>query len=115
MTVHLLPNLSVKVPALYPTADRPLALPAPDRYVSRGLSRLVAALRRDVVHAHNWIINSYLPLSAARRLPLVYSLHDYSHVCPTKRLMFEDAPAPGRGCGSASPAPPTGTARAAVR
>jgi glycosyltransferase involved in cell wall biosynthesis len=76
------------VPALYPTADRPLALPVPDPYVTRGLSRLVAALRPKVVHAHNWIINSYLPLAAARRLPLVYSLHDYSHVCPTKRLMY---------------------------
>lgn len=97
VTVHQLANLGVKVPALYPTADRPLALPMPDPYVSRGLSRLVASVRPDVVHAHNWIINSYLPLSAARRLPLVYSLHDYSHVCPTKRLMFEDAPCSGPG------------------
>ena len=97
MTVHALANVGVKVPALYPTADRPLALPMPDPYVSRGLSRLVASVRPDVVHAHNWIINSYLPLSAARRLPLVYSLHDYSHVCPTKRLMFEDAPCSGPG------------------
>ena len=97
VTVHALPNVGVKVPALYPTADRPLALPIPDPYVSRALSRLVASVRPDVVHAHNWIINSYLPLSAARRLPLVYSLHDYSHVCPTKRLMFEDAPCSGPG------------------
>ncbi len=97
VTVHPLPNVGVKVPALYPTADRPLALPVPDPYVSRGLSRLVASVRPDVVHAHNWMINSYLPLSAARRLPLVYSLHDYSHVCPTKRLMFEDAPCSGPG------------------
>ena len=73
-------------------------------------------MRPDVVHAHNWIINSYLPLSAARRLPLVYSLHDYSHVCPTKRLMFEDdALLRARGCGSASPARRTGTAPAAAR
>jgi glycosyltransferase involved in cell wall biosynthesis len=90
VTVHTLPNLGAKVPALYPTADRPLALPIPDPYVSRALSRLVASVRPDVVHAHNWIINSYLPLAAARRLPLVYSLHDYSHVCPTKRLMYLD-------------------------
>ncbi len=88
VTVHVLANVGVKVPALYPTADRPLALPVPDPYVSRGLARLVEQVRPDVVHAHNWIINSYLPLSAARRLPLVYSLHDYSHVCPTKRLMY---------------------------
>ena len=97
MTVHPLANVGVKVPALYPTADRPLALPIPDPYVSRGLARLVAELRPDVVHAHNWIINSYLPLGAARRLPLVYSLHDYSHVCPTKRLMFEDSLCSGPG------------------
>jgi glycosyltransferase involved in cell wall biosynthesis len=90
VTVHALSNVGIKVPALYPTADRPLALPIPDPLVLRALSRLVASLRPDVVHAHNWIINSYLPLAAARRLPLVYSLHDYSHVCPTKRLMYLD-------------------------
>jgi glycosyltransferase involved in cell wall biosynthesis len=98
VTVHVLPNVGVKVPALYPTADRPLALPAPDPLVSRALSRLVASVRPDVVHAHNWIINSYLPLAAARRLPLVYSLHDYSHVCPTKRLMYlGESPCSGPG------------------
>lgn len=90
VTVHSLPNIGARLPMLYPTADRPLALPAPDPLVTRALARLVAALEPDVVHAHNWIINSYLPLAAARRLPLVYSLHDYSHVCPTKRLMFDD-------------------------
>jgi glycosyltransferase involved in cell wall biosynthesis len=88
VTVHALPNVGMKIPALYPTADRPLALPVPDPVASRALSRVLREVRPDVVHAHNWIINSYLPLTAARRLPLVYSLHDYSHVCATKRLMF---------------------------
>jgi len=88
VTVHALDNVGVRVPALYPTADRPLALPLPDPWVTRGLARLVADVRPDVVHAHNWIINSYLPLPAARRLPLVFSLHDYSHICPNKRLMY---------------------------
>lgn len=97
VTVHPLPNVGVKVPALYPTADRPLALPVPDPMAARALSRLVASVRPDVVHAHNWLINSYLPLPAARRLPLVYSLHDYSHICPTKRLMFEDELCSGPG------------------
>ena len=90
VTVHALHNVGVKVPALYPTADRPLALPMPDPLASRALSRVISEVRPDVVHAHNWIINSYLPLTAARRLPLVYSLHDYSHVCATKRLMYDD-------------------------
>ena len=98
VTVHALPNVGVRVPALYPTADRPLSLPIPDPLVSRALARLVASVGPDVVHAHNWIINSYLPLAAARRLPLVYSLHDYSHVCPTKRLMYlGETPCSGPG------------------
>lgn len=107
VTVHALPSVGARVPALYPTADRPLAPPAPDPVVSRALSRVVSEVRPDVVHAHNWIINSYLPLSAARRLPLVYSLHDYSHVCATKRLMLHgeelcSGPAPRKclGCSS---------------
>jgi len=97
VSVHVLNNVGIKVPALYPTADRPLALPIPDPYAARELSRVIAEVRPDVVHAHNWIINSYLPLPSARRLPLVYSLHDYSHVCPTKRLMFEDELCSGPG------------------
>ena len=97
VTVHALPNVGARVPALYPTADRPLSLPVPDPMVSRALSRLVADVRPDVVHSHNWIINSYLPLAAARRLPLVHSLHDYSHICPTKRLMHLGTPCSGPG------------------
>jgi glycosyltransferase involved in cell wall biosynthesis len=97
VTVHPLANVGIKVPALYPTADRPLALPVPDPVVTRALSRLLRRVEPDVVHAHNWIINSYLPLASARRLPLVYSLHDYSHICPTKRLMYHDEPCSGPG------------------
>ena len=89
VTVHRLESLGARIPALYAASDRPLALPVPDPLVSRGLRRVIAEVRPDVVHAHNWIINSYLPLSASRRLPLVYSLHDYSHVCATKRLMHD--------------------------
>jgi glycosyltransferase involved in cell wall biosynthesis len=104
VTVHPLNNVGVKVPSLYPTADRPLALPLPDPLASRALSQVVARVQPDVVHAHNWLLNSYLPLAAARKRPLVYSLHDYSHVCATKRMMFEDRlcagpePSKCRGC-----------------
>ncbi len=63
-------------------------------------------MRPDVVHAHNWIVNSWLPLSAARRLPLVMSLHDYSHLCATKRLIRAgalcDGPSPRKCVGCAA-------------
>lgn len=95
VTVHLLDSIGRRVPALYPTSERPLSLPVPDPLVTRALAQVVERVRPDVVHAHNWILNSYLPLPAARRLPLVYSLHDYSHVCATKRLMYERQPCSG--------------------
>ncbi|WP_182523488.1 glycosyltransferase family 4 protein [Nocardioides dongkuii] len=90
VAVHLLDHVGRRLPGLYPTADRPLALPVPDPLTTRDLARLVRDLAPDVVHAHNWIVSSYVALPAARRLPLVLSLHDYSHACATKRLMFLD-------------------------
>jgi glycosyltransferase involved in cell wall biosynthesis len=56
---------------------------------------VVKEVEPDVVHAHNWVVNSYLALPDAYRRPLVLSLHDYGHVCATKRLMFEGAPCSG--------------------
>lgn len=100
VTVHLLDHVGRRVPGLYPTADRPLALPLPDPVVTRGLARLATRVRPDLVHAHNWIVNSWVVLPAARRLPLVLSMHDYGHVCATKRLVRRGAlcegPAPQR-------------------
>lgn len=95
VTVHAIDNVGRRVPALYPVADRPLALPLPDPVAARGLARVVREVRPDVVHAHNWIVNTYLALPAAYRRPLVLSLHDYSHVCATKRLMVGDEPCSG--------------------
>lgn len=100
VTVHVLEHVGSRVPALYPTADRPLALPVPDPLTTRALSRLVREVRPDVVHAHNWIVSSWTALPTAYRLPLVLSLHDYGHVCATKRLMRDghpcEGPSPGR-------------------
>lgn len=97
VTVHLLDHVGRRAPRLYPTADRPLAVPVPDPWTTRDLARLVKRLEPDVVHAHNWIVASYAVLPAARRLPLVLSLHDYSHVCATKRFMFEGEVCSGPG------------------
>jgi len=61
------------------------------------LREVVRAERPDVVHAHNWIVHSYLRLR--RRIPaaLVLSLHDYSLLCSTTRLSREGEPCSGPG------------------
>lgn len=87
---------AARLPVLYSDKSRPHALPLPDPAVSRAIRRELAAGRFDVVHAHNWIVNSALGPAARAGVPLVMTLHDYSHICPTKRLMeFERHRCPG--------------------
>lgn len=99
VTVHVLDSVGGRAPVLYRSADRPPALPVPDPLTARGLARLAASVRPDVVHAHNWIVNSWLAVPDAHRLPLMLSLHDYGHVCATKRFMHL-----GHPCSGPSPA-----------
>ena len=75
------------LPILYSDSTRPHALPLPDPLVSRAIRHELSHGRFDVVHAHNWIVNSALGPAARAQVPLVMTLHDYSHICATKRLM----------------------------
>jgi glycosyltransferase involved in cell wall biosynthesis len=76
-----------RVPVLYSDASRPHALPVPDPAVSRAIAEELVRGRIEVVHAHNWIVNSALSPAAKAGVPVVMTLHDYSHICATKRLM----------------------------
>lgn len=85
-----------RLPVLYSDPSRPHALPLPDPQVSRAIRTELATGRYDVVHAHNWIVNSALGPAAKADVPLVMTLHDYSHICATKRLMeFGERRCPG--------------------
>ncbi len=101
-------TVASRAPVLYSDTSRPHALPLPDPAVSRAIRRELAVGRFDVVHAHNWIVNSALGPAARAGVPLVMTLHDYSHICVTKRLMEHGqtrcpGPSPARclSCGSA--------------
>lgn len=104
-----------RVSALYSDPTRPHALPLPDPVVSRAIRHELSAGRFDVVHAHNWIVNSALGPAASAKVPLVMTLHDYSHICATKRLMEHGlkrcpGPSPARclSCASAHYGPVNG-------
>jgi glycosyltransferase involved in cell wall biosynthesis len=93
--VHSVPGLGGKVPALYREADRPLALPLPDPVTMKPLSDVIREVDPDVIHAHNWMVFSYLALPDSAHRPLVLTLHDYGTVCATKRLMRAGQPCSG--------------------
>lgn len=75
------------LPFLYSDPARPHMLPVSDPLMSRAIRRELWENRFDVVHAHNWIVNSALGPAARAGVPLVMTLHDYGHVCTTARLM----------------------------
>lgn len=87
MRVVRIRTTASRLPVLYSDRSRPHALPLADPAVSRAIRRELTTARFDVVHAHNWIVNSALGPTARAGVPLVMTLHDYSHICATKRLM----------------------------
>jgi glycosyltransferase involved in cell wall biosynthesis len=96
--VHRFATAAMRLPALYSTS-RTHHPPLPDPLGVRALARIVRRERPHVVHAHNWIANSAVALRrsspAGPRFGLVLTLHDFSHVCATKRLMRMGAPCAG--------------------
>jgi glycosyltransferase involved in cell wall biosynthesis len=78
-------------------AERIYSPPLPDPETVLDLRRVLREVRPDVVHAHNWIVHSYLPLDRHSDAALVLSLHDYGLVCPTKRLLRDGVVCRGPG------------------
>jgi len=95
--VELLDSAVHSIPGISVLEERRYAAPLPDPRTTAGLRRLLRRVKPDVVHAHNWLVNSYLPLARRVRAPLVLSLHDYGMLCPTKRLFYKGSVCSGPG------------------
>jgi len=85
--VHRLRGTLQRWSGLYRDSERRHAPPFPDPELMRALRRLVSEERPDIVHAHNWIYASFLPLKAFGDARLVVTLHDYGLVCAKKNFM----------------------------
>ncbi|HLW96807.1 MAG TPA: glycosyltransferase family 4 protein [Solirubrobacteraceae bacterium] len=96
--VHRIGGTAQRLPFLFSDEGRRHHPPVPDPETVFALRRVLALERPDVVHGHNWLALSYLPLRRARpRRAYVLSLHDYSLICANKRLMRFGAPCSGPG------------------
>ena len=96
--VHRFATAAMRLPGVY-SSSRTHHPPLPDPLGVRELSRITRQERPHVVHAHNWIVNSALAVRRSSptgsRFGLVLTLHDFSHVCATKRLMRMGSPCEG--------------------
>ena len=104
--VYRLHALAATLARLHSDPARRHAPPAPDPAITGALHRLIARERPAIVHAHNWLVHSFLPLKAWSGARLLLTLHDYSLRCAQKRLMFHgttpcSGPAPAKCLGCA--------------
>jgi glycosyltransferase involved in cell wall biosynthesis len=88
--VHTLRSTSYRITRGHQDTERRHAPPAPDPETVHDLRRVLRRERPQIVHAHNWIVHSYLPLVRESRSALALSLHDYGLICATKRLRRKD-------------------------
>jgi glycosyltransferase involved in cell wall biosynthesis len=83
----------------YSDPERPHAPPAVDPKARAELRRVISAEKPDIVHGHDWLIHSFLPLKRRHGPGLVVTLHDHSLVCANKRLIRG-----GEACSGPGPA-----------
>lgn len=86
--VHPLHSSVHGLPGLELDRERHHAPPGPDPRTTLELRRLIRSYKPDIVHAHDWLIHSYMPLERRSRAALALSMHDYGLTCATKRFMY---------------------------
>ena len=90
-TVHRIAKLIYKEPG------RVYAPPFPDPEVTMAIWKIVRKERPEIVHAHNWLLHSFLPIKSISGAKVVESLHSYGLVCAKWNLLYKDegiSPAP---------------------
>jgi glycosyltransferase involved in cell wall biosynthesis len=95
--VHRLRGLVQSLGGLHSNIDRPFAPPLPDPKATWALRSLIRSSDWDVIHCHNWLVHSFLPLRAWCAAPLVFTLHDYSLVCAKKTMLLRGTVCTGAG------------------
>jgi glycosyltransferase involved in cell wall biosynthesis len=89
VTIRSLSGTVQRASAIFSDSERRHAPPFPDPELLYQLDRIIVETKPDVVHAHNWLLHSFLPLKRRSRAAFVVTLHDYGLVCATKSLMHK--------------------------
>jgi glycosyltransferase involved in cell wall biosynthesis len=95
--IHKLQGALQRAGALFSDKDRPFAPPFPDPELTLGIRQAIERDKPDIVHAHNWLVHSFLPLKRRDGPGLVTTLHDCSFVCAKKNLMHNGSVCSGPG------------------
>jgi glycosyltransferase involved in cell wall biosynthesis len=93
--IHRIRGTMQRIRLLFSDPERRWTPPFPDPELTWALARLVGEERPDVVHGHDWLVRSFLPLKAWSGAKLIVSLHYYTLLCAKKTLVYRGAPCEG--------------------
>jgi glycosyltransferase involved in cell wall biosynthesis len=82
---------------IFKEAERRHVPPFPDPELVEQLRRVILIERPEIVHSHNWLGRSFLPLKAWSKARFVVSLHDYNLRCAKKSLLYHESTCSGPG------------------
>ena len=92
--VHRLKGWTQRL-GVHEEARRPFHPTFPDPGVMAGLRHVLARERPDVVHAHSWILYSFVPLKSWSGARLVVTLHNFGLVCAKQVYVHKGRPCSG--------------------
>lgn len=98
--VHRIRGTMQRLTKLF-TVDRQHSPPFPDPEAAAALRKVVLAENPEIVHAHNWLMHSFLPIKHLGKAKLVLTLHDCELACVQMRMMYKDVTlcaGPGTRC-----------------
>jgi len=80
--VYRLDGLFQKIPFLFRDPARKWHPPARDWLITRNLAPIIEREKPDIIHAHDWILYSALPLRRKFNIPLILHLRGTGFLCP---------------------------------
>jgi glycosyltransferase involved in cell wall biosynthesis len=72
------------------STERFHAPPFPDPEVMLALRQVIQKEQPEIIHAHNWMVHSFLPIKNWSKAKLVMTLHDCEMSCVQMRMMYMD-------------------------
>lgn len=86
-----------RLPWLFGNRGREYASPFPDPEVTLALRHIIMDEQPEIIHAHNWLVHSFLPLKVWSGARLVVTLHSYDLACPKTTLLHHGVCCHGPG------------------
>lgn len=87
--IFRIPGLFQKLGFIYSDKNYRFHPPVSDPVLVKKFSDFIRIFKPDVIHCHGWMLYSMLKIKKQFNIPLIFTLHDYGLVCPTRTVFTE--------------------------